>query len=169
MILWALLLLKILLEPTCKPASFSFYQPPCHHQDLPSTAIAVGVPPGHTKESGWEVDGEAGICYLRLLRKEVKTAMANIEFCGIVEQRPSVFDAYPHYSTFSLRTITGARVEVFLPTATVESDPARYCAGRHLTLTGGEQQLDPGVDGQADYIRYSPDRVWVEKEPEYLF
>ena len=95
--------------------------------------------------------------------------MTNIEFCGIVEQRPSEFDEYPHYSTFSLRTDSGARVEVFLPTATVERDPARYCAGRRLTLTGGEQQVDPGVDGQADYIRYWPDKVRVEKEPEYLF
>ena len=95
--------------------------------------------------------------------------MANIEYCGIVEQRPSVFDEYPHYSTFSLRIVTGALVEVFLPTATVASNQARYCAGRRLTLTGGEQQIDPGMDGQADYIRYWPDKVRVEKEPEYLF
>ena len=53
--------------------------------------------------------------------------MENIEFRGIIEQRPRSFDEYPHYSTFNLRTAGGARVEVFLPTATVESDPARYC------------------------------------------
>ena len=95
--------------------------------------------------------------------------MPNIEICGLIEQRPRSFDEYPHYSTFNLRTDSGALVEVFLPTATVVSDPARYCAGWRLTLTGGEQQVDPGVDGQTDYIRYWPDRVRVEKEPEYLF
>ena len=95
--------------------------------------------------------------------------MPNIEICGIIEQCPSVFDEYPHYSTFSLRTEGGTLVEVFLPTETVVSDQARYCAGRRLTLTGGEQQVDPGVDGQADYIRYWPETVRVEKEPEYLF
>ena len=95
--------------------------------------------------------------------------MANIEICGTIEQRPRVFEERPYYSTVSLRTDSGTLIEVFLLTTTVVCDQARFCAGRRLALTGGEQQVAPGVEGQKDYIRYWPDTVRVEKEPAYLF
>ena len=103
------------------------------------------------------------------VREEVKSTMTTMEICGTIEQRPRVFEERPYYSTVSLRTDSGALIEVFLLTAAVGSDQAGYCTGRRLTLTGGEQQVAPGVDGQKDCIRYWPDTVRVEQEPAYLF
>ena len=149
----------LLLHSDQEPASFSWYQPPSHIQDLPSTAIAVGVPPGHDKASGWKADEEAGICYLRLLRKEVKLAMTKKEVSGVIEIRPQVFNECPDYVCLGLRTNNSQFVEIFLPTSLVAKKLTQYQLGQRLNLAGGEWYIELDATGVGEYLRYWPNTV----------
>lgn len=88
--------------------------------------------------------------------------MAPLEFKGVVDGQPLVFDECPDYATLHLRVDDGSWLEVFFPAV----DRKRYRIGQWLSLSGGEQLVDPGAYGLAGHVRYWPQTIRVVARPE---